>query len=160
MGRNLQLTEIPATICADFRGVFCDIDDTLTTDGRLPHVAYRALWDGYRAGLRIVPVTGRPAGWVDHMARMWPVTAVVGENGAFYFWMAQGKMNRRFIQSYDQRTRARQKLEQIKRRILQEIPGAAVSADQNYRESDLAIDFCEDVARLDQKKHSPNRKNF
>ena len=33
----------------------------------------------------VVPITGRPAGWCDHIARMWPVDAVVGENGAFYF---------------------------------------------------------------------------
>ena len=32
--------------------------------------------------------------------------------------------------------------------MLREIPGAAVSADQAYREADLAIDFCEDVPAL------------
>ena len=28
-----------------------------------------------RAGLAVVPITGRPAGWCDHIARMWPVYA-------------------------------------------------------------------------------------
>ena len=42
-------------------------------------------------GSRVVPVTGRPAGWVDHIARMWPVDGVVGENGGLWFWMAGRK---------------------------------------------------------------------
>jgi hypothetical protein len=32
--------------------------------------------------------------------------------------------------------------------VLAEVPGAAVAADQAYREADLAIDFCEDVPAL------------
>ena len=32
-------------------------------------------------GKLVIPITGRPAGWCDHIARMWPVDAVVGENG-------------------------------------------------------------------------------
>ena len=36
------------------------------------------------AGKLVIPITGRPAGWCDHIARMWPVDAVVGENGALY----------------------------------------------------------------------------
>ncbi len=51
----------------------------------LPESSYGALWDLARAGIRVVPVTGRPAGWCDHIARMWPVAGVVGENGAFYY---------------------------------------------------------------------------
>ena len=36
----------------------------------------------------------------------------------------------------------------IKAEVLAEVPGAAVASDQAYREADLAIDFCEDVAPL------------
>ena len=55
-----------------------DIDDTLTTDGRLPADAYAALERLEQAGILVVPITGRPAGWCDHIARMWPARAVVG----------------------------------------------------------------------------------
>ena len=75
-----------STFSADSRrellGVFLDIDDTLTTDGRLTAEAYRALEALAAGGLLTVPITGRPAGWCDHIARMWPVNGVVGENGA------------------------------------------------------------------------------
>jgi hypothetical protein len=70
------------------QAVLVDIDETLTTHGKLTAQAYAALERLQRAGRRVVPVTGRPAGWCDHIARMWPVDAVVGENGAFYFWFA------------------------------------------------------------------------
>lgn len=139
------LSELPVT---GVRGVLFDIDDTLTTDGRLTADAYSALEALKGAGLLVVPITGRPAGWCDHIARMWPVDAVVGENGAFYFWHGAGRFGKRFID--DDRTRAakRARLDAIARRILAEVPGCALASDQGYREADLAIDFCEDVPAL------------
>ncbi len=148
----LPIHEIPQKICKNLQAVFCDIDDTLTEQGKLPDVAYQALWEGHRAGLKIVPVTGRPAGWCDHIARMWPVHAVVGENGAFYFWMGEKKMMRHYVEPEIKRRESREKLEKIREKILQEIPGAKVSQDQPYRESDLAIDFCEDVEPLEKNQ--------
>jgi hypothetical protein len=43
---------------------------------------------------QVVPVTGRPAGWCEMIARMWPVLGVVGENGALYFQYKNKKMHR------------------------------------------------------------------
>src|SRR6185369_15852755 len=126
------------------RGLFFDIDDTLTTDGQLTASAYAALERWKVAGRIAVPVTGRPAGWCDHIARMWPVDAVVGENGAFYFRYAHQlrRLEKRFL--YDEATRAanRTRLSAMRDRILAEVPGCALASDQQYRETDLAIDFC------------------
>ena len=132
------------------RSVLTDIDDTLTTDGILTAQAYLALERLQRAGLRVIPVTGRPAGWCDHIARMWPVDGVVGENGAFYFRYDRrsGKMLRGFVHSAVERASNRERLLAVRDRILAEVPGCAASADQEYRAADLAIDFCEDVAAL------------
>jgi hypothetical protein len=133
------------------RGVFADIDDTLTTDGRLLAIAYGALERLHEAGLLVIPVTGRPAGWCDHIARMWPVDAVVGENGAFWFRYDAGqrKLYKRYVVSPEERARRGARLDAIAARITREVPGAAVASDQPYREADLAIDFREDVAPLD-----------
>jgi len=125
-----------------------DIDDTLTTHGKLGAQAYAALERLQRAGKRVVPVTGRPAGWCDHIARMWPVDAVVGENGAFYFWFGEGRLHKRFIDEAAVRAGKRALLDGVAQRILQQVPGAALASDQPYRETDLAIDFREDVAPL------------
>jgi HAD superfamily hydrolase (TIGR01484 family) len=130
------------------RGLLFDIDDTLTTDGRLTAEAYAALERLHAAGRRTVAVTGRPAGWCDHIARMWPVDAVVGENGAFYFYYADGRLHRRYCDADEVRAAKRARLGAIAERILAEVPGTALASDQPYREADLAIDYCEDVPRL------------
>ncbi len=135
----------------DARGVkalLFDIDDTLTTEGKLTAQAYDALERLRRAGKITVPVTGRPAGWCDHIARMWPVDAVVGENGAFYFFYAGGRLQRRFQDDAATRCEKRARLDAIAQRVLAAVPGCALAADQNYRETDLAIDYCEDVPQL------------
>jgi HAD superfamily hydrolase (TIGR01484 family) len=132
------------------QGVFLDIDDTLTTEGRLRAAAYDALERLEQAGLLVVPITGRPAGWCDHIARMWPVSGVVGENGAFYFRYdrAARRLHKRFLASEQERGEARHRLRALRDTILAQVPGTAVASDQRYRETDLAIDFCEDVPRL------------
>ncbi len=132
--------------------LFTDIDDTLTLDGKLPAVAYTALERLAAAGIRVVPITGRPAGWCDHIARFWPVAGIVGENGALWFRYDPQKRRllRRYLYDTETRARFRSRLEAIGRRILEAIPGTALASDQLYRESDLAIDWCEDVAPLDE----------
>ena len=130
------------------RAVLVDIDETLTTGGKLTADAYSALEQLHAAGRIVVPVTGRPAGWCDHIARMWPVDAVVGENGAFYFLFSGGKLHKRFLDDAQARAGKRSRLDAIARRILVEVPGCALAADQPYRETDLAIDYCEDVPPL------------
>lgn len=142
---NENLTDIAPGLV----GVLCDIDDTLTLHGRLPAAAYSALWDLKQAGLRVIPVTGRPAGWVDHIARMWPVDGVVGENGGLWFWHDGEKLQRRFLQDADERRANRVRLEAVRNAVLAQVPGAGIASDQAYRELDLAVDFCEDVAALD-----------
>ena len=135
----------------DARGVtavLADIDDTLTTDGKLGAEAYGALEQLRAAGFRVVPVTGRPAGWCDHIARMWPVDAVVGENGAFYFYYRDGRLQRRFQHDEASRAEKRARLQAVAASILAAVPGCALASDQPYRETDLAIDYCEDVAPL------------
>jgi HAD superfamily hydrolase (TIGR01484 family) len=144
------LAEMPAADCRRIAVVLTDIDDTLTVHGRLPAKAYDALERLKRTGFVVAPVTGRPAGWCDMIARQWPVDGVVGENGAFFF--RHDESSRRLIRSYAKTEEARRadalRLSAIRDAVLAEIPGAAVAADQAYREADLAIDFCEDVRAL------------
>jgi HAD superfamily hydrolase (TIGR01484 family) len=130
------------------RYVFTDIDDTITDSGQLPADSYAALWKLSQRGLRVIPITGRPAGWCEMIARFWPVAAVVGENGAFYFRYVDGKMKRHFAQDTETRKTHRRKLKALKQVILSEVPKSAISSDQFCRLSDLAIDFCEDIPRL------------
>jgi HAD superfamily hydrolase (TIGR01484 family) len=157
LGRHVRsaamkpLKECPREILAAVEGVLTDIDETVSTEGRLTAAAYGALEALKKAGLLVVPVTGRPAGWCDHIARFWPVDAVVGENGAFWMWpdaTANGRLRTRYVQTEAERADGRRRLEAVRAQVLREVPGAAIASDQPYRAADLAVDFCEDVPPL------------
>ncbi len=121
----------------------------LTPIAQIPAAAFSAMWEAHEAGIAVIPITGRPAGWCDHIARMWPVAAVVGENGALAFAMRGDRMQR--IYATRQQDSA-QRLEQIREEVLAEVPGCKVAADQAYREYDLAVDFCEEVDPLGEQE--------
>jgi HAD superfamily hydrolase (TIGR01484 family) len=144
------LRELPA---AHITTVFTDIDDTLTTEGRLGANAYAALQSLYDAGLRVIPVTGRPAGWCDHIARSWPVDGIVGETGSLYmaYDRTENKMHVRHLLDEEERHSNMQRLMRVRDVVLREVPGCAVASDQFCRLYDLAIDFCEDVPSLPQR---------
>ncbi|PID58622.1 HAD family hydrolase [candidate division KSB3 bacterium] len=147
---SAHIRTIPTELCRKLQFFFTDIDDTMTRDGQLPFQSLQALWELAGHGIQVVAVTGRPAGWCDYFARMWPLAGVIGENGALYFSYdrTQRKMHRRFLLGEAERSQGRQDLERIKSRVLQEVPRCKISADQAYRIADLAIDFCEDVDPL------------
>jgi HAD superfamily hydrolase (TIGR01484 family) len=67
---------------ARLRGVAFDLDDTLLDHGRLREATYSVLFRLRESGLSLYGVTGRPAGWAEVLARLFPVEAVVAENGA------------------------------------------------------------------------------
>jgi HAD superfamily hydrolase (TIGR01484 family) len=144
------LAAMPLAARRAIRGVLTDIDDTLSTNGKLTGEAYGAMERLRAAGKLVIPITGRPAGWCDHIARMWPVDAVVGENGALYmrYDAAARKLVRRFALDDATRAEHRAKLAVIGQEIVTAVPGCAFASDQHYRESDLAIDFREDVPEL------------
>lgn len=146
------LDALPEEIAGRIAVVFTDIDDTLTTHGKITRDAFSAVWALADAGIPVVPVTGRPAGWCDHIARMWPVAGVVGENGAFYFRYDSDrrKMNARFLLGDEERRGQKARLQSLAEEILREVPRAAIARDQPFRIHDLAIDFAEDVGPLSQ----------
>jgi len=133
---------------ASIRVLLTDIDGTLTESGRLPSHSYSAIQKLSDSGIKVIPVTGRPAGWCELIARLWPVHGVVGENGAFYFRHDGSKMVRHFMRSKDERAADRQNLKKILGDVMNEVPGAGIASDQFSRLFDLAIDFSEDVKPL------------
>lgn len=136
------------------RFLLTDIDDTLTSEGELHAEAFAALWDLKLSGVQVIPVTGRPAGWCDMIARFWPVAGVIGENGGFYFRYNSKtkKMIRHYVFPEQTQLKNQKKLQALGKKILKAVPGCAISADQFSRQMDLAIDFCEDVPRISEKK--------
>jgi HAD superfamily hydrolase (TIGR01484 family) len=144
------LAAIPPARLAALRWVLTDIDDTLTTEGRLTASAYAALERLHHAGLRVVPVTGRPAGWCDMIARLWPVAAVVGENGALWYAMDHEarRMRRHHVQDEAARAASHARLARLAAEAMAQVPGCRIAADQPFRAFDMAVDFREDAGPL------------
>ena len=138
--------EMPAEDIRKLKYVLCDIDDTITSDGKLPAESYTALWKLHDAGIQVIPVTGRPAGWCDLIVRQWPVRAVVGENGAFVFYFEDGHLKTYTHPSVEKNPA--QKLAAVRDAALAAVPGCRVSKDQFSRIYDVAIDFREDPPYL------------
>ncbi|HCP47781.1 MAG TPA: HAD family hydrolase [Deltaproteobacteria bacterium] len=150
----LPIAVLPAEEASVLEAIFFDIDGTITDgEGRIPSQVFQAMERAQGEGLRVVPVTGRPAGWCDLIARTWPVDAVVGENGGLIFRRTSGgsdkdRMERVFAQDEETRRTNRARLDKLAEEVLRRHPGARMASDQSYREFDIAVDFCEDVRAL------------
>lgn len=125
------------------RGVCFDIDDTLTTHGRLGEAAYSSLWQLRRAGFRLIAATGRPLGWTDVIARQWPVDGAVGENGAGFVWMSNEGLREGYIDSAEERGQQAGILQRLKSRISSALPSIQTSDDSHARRCDIAFDIGE-----------------
>ncbi len=145
----LKFSEIPSKIANKVEVIFCDIDDTISFEGKILPETYSSLWDLYKNNIKIVPITGRCAGWVDHIARFWPVSGVIGENGALFMYMDdKNHLKKKNYLNNPQVQESKRKLKLIENEVLTQFPTCKVASDQQYREFDLAIDFCEDVPAL------------
>jgi HAD superfamily hydrolase (TIGR01484 family) len=136
---------------AAIRFVLTDVDDTLTDGPHLPAATYSAMERLRDAGLRVIPVTAAPAGWCDLICRMWPVAAVIGENGGLCFRCdpSSGEIERRYWLGQVERARARPRLDELAEQIGASVPGASVAHDQGYRETTLAFRNPDDSAPRD-----------
>jgi len=131
----------PSPQAAELRGVrylFTDVDDTLTTGGRLLPQTYQALWDLHQAGVAVIPVTGGSAGWCEHMVRAWPVAAAIGESGAFL--MTSGGQGADIHFWEDEVLQARR--QQYHLEAVRPLLGSfSFAHDQRLRIADVAIDI-------------------
>lgn len=141
------IDELTTEYAQKIRFVLMDIDDTLTTDGKLLAESYAAMWRLKQAGLIVVPITGRPAGWCDLIAREWPVDGVVGENGAFAFWEGEGQQLKTLTHPQAIRNTS-PLLQEIRDVALQQFPELRIARDQFSRLYDIALDFAEEEPRL------------
>lgn len=147
---SLPLSDWPLAARAGICGVLTDIDDTLTTEGKITPDALAALHALRAAGLPVFAITGRPAGWSEAFALAWPVNAIVAENGAVALWRGpDGALCKSYLQDAAARQTNRARLHTVAQKILTELPQARLSQDSPGRETDIAIDHSE-FAQLDQ----------
>ncbi len=148
------LREWPLADRQRIKGVFTDIDDTLTTDGAITPDALAALHNLKAAGFEVIAITGRPAGWSEPFANDWPVDAIVAENGAVLLTFrpeknltaneyGRGQLSKKYQQDLDTRTANSARMQKIATEVLRKVPGAQLAQDSAGRETDMAIDHSE-----------------
>jgi len=135
--------EFPDGAARQVAGVLTDIDDTLTTEGRITPDALQALAQLRSAGLYVIAITGRPMGWSEPFAREWPIDAIVAENGAVALFRKGGALAIEYAQDADTRARNAGRLRAVATRVLREVPGATLAQDSAGRVTDIAIDHGE-----------------
>lgn len=131
---------------AGLRGLVFDIDDTVTRNGVLEPSAYAAMHQLAASGLELIAVTGRPLGWVDVIARQWPVRLAIGENGAGWSWVEADRFREGYFCSEQERAQQSRLLDAIRREVARVMPHVQVSSDNRARRCDLAFDVGELVS--------------
>jgi HAD superfamily hydrolase (TIGR01484 family) len=128
------------------RGVVFDIDDTVTRKGVLEPDAYAAMHRLSGAGFELVAVTGRPLGWTDVIARLWPVRVAVGENGAGWSWVDDAGLHEGYFCDEAERAEQALLLETIRRKVASSMPHVKTTNDHRHRRCDLAFDVGESAS--------------
>ena len=137
------LADLPQEEAARLRGLLFDLDDTFLSHGVLTRGAYDALWSLRDAGLRLVAVTGRPAGWGEVLVRQWPVDGCVTENGAVHVVREGRAVVRHEACGPEERQRRREELARIVTRVREVVPEARLTDDASFRVSDVTWDVGE-----------------
>ena len=148
------LSTWPSSDRQRIKGIFTDIDDTLTTQGAITPDALAALGELKAAGLDVVAITGRPVGWSEPFATRWPVDAIVAENGAVLLQIkhqispkpnefGRKQLSKSYFQSDARRAENVARMQQISARVLAGVPGTLLAQDSAGRETDMAIDHSE-----------------
>jgi HAD superfamily hydrolase (TIGR01484 family) len=143
------------------RGVFTDIDDTLTTEGAITDDALAALHALRDAGIPVITITGRAVGWCLPKIQAWPVVAMGAEAGAVLLLPpatgGDGQPQKRYPNDAATRARHQQRLREVSDQVLRAVPGLQIAPGADGRETDIAFDHNEharlapaDLARVRQ----------
>ena len=141
--RLRPLAELPPARLGQLRGVLTDIDDTLTAGGQIEPAALAALQALAAAGVPVIAITGRPAGWSEPFALAWPVAAIVAENGAVMLRRRGGLLQIDHVADVATRAANSLRLQACAQAVLQQVPGAVLAQDSAGRLTDIAIDHSE-----------------
>lgn len=139
------LEALDATEARGLTGVLFDLDDTLLDAGRLTEPAYSALFRLAEAGLRLIAVTGRPAGWGALLVRQWPIDGAVTENGAIALYRNGGAVVRLDRVAEDERRARRRRIAALVAEIRERFPMLTAADDVDARLSDFTFDIGEHV---------------
>lgn len=134
----------------DIQLIISDVDDTITTAGRLRPCALEAMEEAEKRGYRIVLLSGGSAGWCEVYLRQWPIFMVIAESGAVLMY----KDEKGSIQ-YQQNPAITESDSKKREDLLKMIGHEYLSSDQYARLYDIAVDLSKTPAdKLDDIKEA------
>lgn len=138
-----NINEITCEEASKIKFILTDIDGTLTgPDGRIAPETYNMLWKLRNSGYKVIPVTGRTAGWAAVAITDWPVDAIIVESGSVVYYLENGS-RKEFVHPSVPSDRYSMH-EKIREVALEKNPKIKVSIDQYSRFNDFAFNYAED----------------
>lgn len=139
-----SIHEMSPETARSIRWVLTDIDDTMTKDGLLVSEAYSTLCELKAAGLAVIAVTGRSAGWGEVHLQEWPIDAVITENGAISYYRKDGAFAE--LVHHDAARNDDPSLVRAAVAAFIAVPRAQPARDNHFRLYDFAIDHAEYIS--------------
>ncbi len=140
-----SISLMPASVARAIRWALTDVDDTLTEGGILVPEAYAAMCALSGAGIPVIAVTGRSAGWAEVHLREWPVVAVIAENGAVSYALGPDGARKTIVHP-TARPNTDPALARAAENAYRAVPRARPAEDNRLRLYDYAIDHAERVS--------------
>ncbi|NEQ33155.1 MAG: HAD family phosphatase [Leptolyngbya sp. SIO4C5] len=127
-----------ANLLPGLKLIATDLDGTLTQQEQFSPLLLETLLQLQTAGLFVLIVTGRSAGWVSALAHYLPVAGAIAENGGLFFAKTQAEPNVLVeVADWDSH---RQTLAQLFTQLRAELPQIRESADNRFRLTDWTFD--------------------
>ncbi|BCL35533.1 HAD family hydrolase [Nostoc sp. MS1] len=137
----LNLQEISSDAIATLgkiRFIATDMDGTLTKQGKFSAAVLQALEDLMAAGIQVLIVTGRSAGWVNGLSSLMPVVGAIAENGGLFY--PSGSEQPVLLTSITDVTQHRQDLAVVFQQLKLKFPQIEESGDNRFRITDWTFD--------------------
>lgn len=122
----------------NIRLVATDMDGTLTQDGKFTSSLLQALENLASAGIKVIIVTGRSAGWVNGISSLMPVVGALAENGGLFY--SYPKLESVALTPIPDLTSHRHHLAKTFNKIQSQFPQLQESTDNRFRITDWTFD--------------------
>jgi HAD superfamily hydrolase (TIGR01484 family) len=132
----LTLQPLHADALQPVRLIATDMDGTLTQQEKFSPVLLQTLTDLAQAGIPVVIVTGRSAGWVSGLAHYLPIAGAIAENGGLYYPSHSTETNPQPLVEITDWSAHRQQLSHMFAQLQADFPQLHESADNRFRLTD------------------------
>ncbi|MBF2064746.1 MAG: HAD family phosphatase [Calothrix sp. C42_A2020_038] len=120
------------------RMIATDMDGTLTQKNKFTSLLFQAFENLKAAGVKVLIVTGRSAGWVNGLAHYLPIVGAIAENGGLFY--PSDSESPLFLTPIPNITTHRQQLAVVFDQLKQQFPKIQESVDNNFRITDWTFD--------------------